>query len=186
MDSKKTGALIAKARKEKNLTQRQLAGTLHVSDRAVSKWERGGGFPDVALLEPLSDALGLTVTELLHGERQEDTGADKEVRYAVKEVQSKLREQHRHKVNAAASAFLIFIFLLFFTCAFADLGGAFDKHITREISAGVYGDGVLTEETTIRIDGIMDYLYFDDDGQNSYQHFSGKVNIGCLPETAGM
>ena len=104
----------------------------------------------------------------------------------MKEVQSKLREQHRHNVNAAASAFLIFIFLLFFTCAFADLGGAFDKHITQELSAGVYEDGVLTEETTIHIDGIMDYLYFDDDGQNTYQHFSGKVSIGCLPETEDM
>ena len=43
MDKLKTGALIAAARKEKNLTQKELAGLLHVSDRAVSKWERGGG-----------------------------------------------------------------------------------------------------------------------------------------------
>ena len=42
MDSRKTGALIAEARKEKGLTQRQLAETLHLSDRTVSKWERGG------------------------------------------------------------------------------------------------------------------------------------------------
>ena len=69
----------------------------------------------------------------------------------------------------------------FFTCAFADLGGTFDKHITQELSAGVYENGVLTEETTMRIDGTMDYLYSDNDGQNSYQHFSGKVIIGCLP-----
>ena len=68
MDSLKTGALIAEARKEKNMTQRELASALHVSDRAVSKWERGAGFPDVSLLEPLADALGLTVTELSHGE----------------------------------------------------------------------------------------------------------------------
>ncbi len=42
MDKAKTGALIAAARKEKNLTQRELAAALHVSDRAISKWERGG------------------------------------------------------------------------------------------------------------------------------------------------
>ena len=61
MDKLKTGALIAAARKEKNLTQKELAGLLHVSDRAVSKWERGAGFPDVSLLEPLADALDLGV-----------------------------------------------------------------------------------------------------------------------------
>lgn len=69
MDSKKTGTLIAARRRELELTQRQLAGALHVSDRAVSRWERGVGFPDPSLWEPLAGALGLSVVELLHGER---------------------------------------------------------------------------------------------------------------------
>lgn len=55
MDKAKTGALIAEVRKMKNLTQKDLAETLHVSDRAVSKWERGAGFPDVSLLEPFTE-----------------------------------------------------------------------------------------------------------------------------------
>ena len=66
MDREKTGALIAAARKERGLTQKELAERLHISDRAVSKWERGAGFPDVSLLEPLADALGLSVISLLH------------------------------------------------------------------------------------------------------------------------
>ena len=65
MDTRKTGQLIAARRKELGLTQKQLAGQLNVSDRAVSKWERGAGFPDIALLEPLADALGLTVLSRL-------------------------------------------------------------------------------------------------------------------------
>ena len=69
MDRTKTGALIAAARKEQNMTQKELAAALHVSDRAVSKWERGAGFPDISLLEPLADALGLGVLDLLRGER---------------------------------------------------------------------------------------------------------------------
>ena len=68
MDRTKTGALIAAARKEQNMTQKELAAALHVSDRAVSKWERGAGFPDISLLEPLADALGLGVLDLLRGE----------------------------------------------------------------------------------------------------------------------
>ena len=63
MDKTKTGALIAAARKEKNMTQKELAKALHVSDRAVSKWERGAGFPDVSLLEPLAEALDLQVMD---------------------------------------------------------------------------------------------------------------------------
>ena len=69
MDAIKTGTLIAQARREKNMTQKELSELLHVTDRAVSKWERGLSFPDVSLLEPLAGALGLTLTELLDGER---------------------------------------------------------------------------------------------------------------------
>lgn len=69
MDTIKTGALIAGGRREKGLTQKDLAQALHVSVQAVSKWERGLNFPDVALLEPLAGLLDLTVSELLAGER---------------------------------------------------------------------------------------------------------------------
>ena len=69
MNTLKTGALIAAARKEQNLTQSDLAAALHVSTQAVSKWERGLNFPDITLLEPLGQLLGLTVAELMAGER---------------------------------------------------------------------------------------------------------------------
>ena len=186
MDSSKTGTLIAAARKEKNMTQRELAEALHVSDRAVSKWERGVGFPDVSLLEPLADALGLSVTELLRGERQASAKGEADVRYAIKEVGSKLRQRHRENMQAAAVIIFLFIILLFFGCAFADLGGAFDKPISRELTAGIYTDGIKTGETAISIEGTLDPLYFDADGQHSHQYFSGKVVIDCLPETEDM
>ena len=68
MDAEKFGAFIAAARKEKNMTQKALAGKLHVTDKAVSRWERGKGFPDITLLPPLAQVLGTSVTELLAGE----------------------------------------------------------------------------------------------------------------------
>ena len=71
MDNQKTGLLISERRAELGLTQKQLGEQLHISDRTVSKWERGSGFPDISLLEPLADALGLSVLELLQGERAE-------------------------------------------------------------------------------------------------------------------
>lgn len=65
IDKKLFGEYVAKLRKEKGLTQKELAQALYVSDKAVSKWERGASIPDVALLIPLAEILGVTVTGLL-------------------------------------------------------------------------------------------------------------------------
>lgn len=74
--------LIVERRKAKGLTQKQLAEQLGVTDKAVSKWERGNGYPDISYLEPLAGALGLTVSELLKGKTenpgQEASGGDEE------------------------------------------------------------------------------------------------------------
>lgn len=69
MNIDKTGAFIAEMRKEKRLTQSELAKRLHVTDRAVSKWECGKGTPDSSLMLRLSEELGISVTELLCGEK---------------------------------------------------------------------------------------------------------------------
>ena len=69
MDAKKFGNFIAQARREQKLTQAQLAQRLHVTDKAVSRWERGLGFPDIGTIEPLALILGLSVVELIKSER---------------------------------------------------------------------------------------------------------------------
>ena len=63
-----TGAMIKRLREEKKITQQQLAEIMNVSDKAVSKWETGRGYPDITLIEPLAEALGVSVIELLSGE----------------------------------------------------------------------------------------------------------------------
>lgn len=72
MNAQKTGSLIASIRKEQNRTQQDLANELGVSSAAISKWERGIGFPDVSLIEPLAISLGITIAELFKGERLEN------------------------------------------------------------------------------------------------------------------
>ena len=71
MDPKKFGAFVALCRKEKNMTQLELAQELKITDKAVSRWERGKGFPDISLLVPLAEALDITVLELMNSERRE-------------------------------------------------------------------------------------------------------------------
>ena len=69
MDQKKIGEFITKLRKEKNMTQQELANKLGVTDRAISKWENARGMPDFALIKPLCDILGITYNEFISGER---------------------------------------------------------------------------------------------------------------------
>ncbi len=71
LDKAKFGAFVARLRKEMGYTQKELAEQLLISDKAVSKWETGTTIPDTALLISLADILGVTVTELLTGERME-------------------------------------------------------------------------------------------------------------------
>lgn len=68
MDKYVTGAVIKKLRENKKMTQEELADTLFVSSKAVSKWETGQGFPDISLIEPLAKALDISVIELFSGE----------------------------------------------------------------------------------------------------------------------
>lgn len=63
-----TGGMIRMLREKRNMTQKQLAEKLSVSDKTVSKWETGRGLPDVSLLEPLAESLQVSVAELLRGE----------------------------------------------------------------------------------------------------------------------
>ena len=67
MDAKKTGQLICERRKQHGMSQKDLADILNITDKAVSKWERGISFPDISLLIPLSDALGISLYDLLSG-----------------------------------------------------------------------------------------------------------------------
>ena len=64
-----TGAAIRALREKKRLTQHQLAEKLCVSDKAISKWETGKGFPDISLIEPLANTLQVSLPELLSGEQ---------------------------------------------------------------------------------------------------------------------
>lgn len=72
MENKQIGPFLRQRRKERGMTQKDLAALLNVTDKAISKWERDLSLPDVSLLLPLSEALGVTVTELLRGARIPD------------------------------------------------------------------------------------------------------------------
>ncbi|MGN0701253.1 MAG: helix-turn-helix domain-containing protein [Oscillospiraceae bacterium] len=71
--NKRSGSFIAQRRKQAGLTQLQLAERIGVSDKAVSKWETGRGFPDVSVLEGLAEALGVSISEIVTGKSAEQS-----------------------------------------------------------------------------------------------------------------
>lgn len=73
MDQKQIGKFIAERRRAQSLTQRQLADALSISDKTISKWECGNGLPEVSLMLPLCEKLGINVNELLSGECLSET-----------------------------------------------------------------------------------------------------------------
>ena len=96
MGENKIGQFIAKLRKEKQMTQRELAEQLHITDKAVSKWERGLSCPDISLLTSLAGILGVTTSELLNGQKNkmnsndEEQTVDNTLSYAENSVKYKL------------------------------------------------------------------------------------------------
>ena len=96
MDQVKTGNLIANCRKEKGLTQANLAEQLGVSDRAVSKWETGRSLPDADNMLELSRILGITVDELLKGEKT-DEGGFNQMAETINKLNTKQQEEETNK-----------------------------------------------------------------------------------------
>ena len=98
MDMYAFGQFIAENRRTRGLTQLQLAESLHVTDKAVSKWERGLSYPDVTLLEPLAGALGLSVEELMACRRQEcaeQKGAEEPMQNLLTISRASVRKERR-------------------------------------------------------------------------------------------
>lgn len=136
MEAKKFGQFIAGIRKEKKMTQAELAGKIHVTDKAISRWERGLGFPDIQTLEPLAQALGISVLELMRSERQETEKQDQqpeEFRYTQGEVaemlqnagdiSSQQKKQDRN-ANVIAGIVLAAITIIVWMTKLASFGGA--------------------------------------------------------------
>ena len=72
MDPKRTGRCISLARKKLGLSQKELADRLNITDKAVSKWERGLSFPDISMLIPLTETLSVTLYDLLTGGQEDE------------------------------------------------------------------------------------------------------------------
>lgn len=134
MDNIQFGAFVAQLRKEQGLTQKELADKLNVTDKAISKWETGKGFPDVKLLEPLAQALGVSLVELMQGKRQEaetltvaeaDAAVSQAMGQSEKTTARRYLRVFRWFLTVACALCLLWLAITFFGSVWAELYAEF-------------------------------------------------------------
>ena len=118
MNTKKIGNFIANLRKEKNLTQKELADKLNITDKAVSRWETGKNMPDISILEMLAKELGVTINELLLGEKIDEQDFKEKSEYNTINTLNYTKEKLKQKNK---NIFLILILAIFITFILASL-----------------------------------------------------------------
>lgn len=110
MDQVRIGKFIAELRKEKELTQRELAELIGISDRTVSKWECGNGMPEISMLMPLCQALQINVNELLSGERLSDDSYSRKAEENIMNLIQESENNRKQSKRTIISAVLIIVF----------------------------------------------------------------------------
>ena len=110
MDPKKTGMIILEARKRLKMTQKDLADKLYVSDKAVSKWERGLCFPDISVLIPLTEILNISLYDLLRGEKVNKKEVEETLKNTINYSNSEINRKKKKYITI--SSIIIFIIVL--------------------------------------------------------------------------
>ena len=122
MDQIRIGKFIAESRKSRNLTQRQLADALSISDKTISKWECGKGLPEISIMLPLCEALDITVNDLLSGERVSSTDYQKK---AEGNMLNLMKENEENRKRMALSI-ITGIITIIAVCALIVIAAALD------------------------------------------------------------
>ena len=180
----KSGSFIAQLRREAGLTQKALAEKLHISDKAVSKWETGMSMPDTALLIPLSDILSVSVTELLLGERIENqlelTSAEDMVKDVINRANSASAEEHAKKMKPLRIFFIVALIIGSALCLLCHILGRLGENgMIVFLMAAFFG---LYFSFFAKL-SLPDY--YDSNRIGSYSHGPVRMNIPGVRFTNG-
>lgn len=145
MDQVKIGKFLSDERKTKGYTQKQLSELLGISDKTISKWECGNGFPEASLLLPLCNELEITVNELLTGERISQQNYKKK---AEENMVNMIREKEENKQKLLLTTMIgvistiTFVTLLLVVCFYTDVITLPIKMVLMVIAISVFGVGL--------------------------------------------
>lgn len=134
MNNEKIGQFIAELRKQNQMTQKELALKVGVTDKAVSKWERGLSCPDISLLSPLSEIFNVSVMELLNGERSNAGVEDvqESIENVIQYTETSVKNRFKTWQDISALAFSLLLGLGLIICVICDLA------ISGELSWSLY------------------------------------------------
>lgn len=180
MDLNKIGKFISEERKKKNYTQKQLAEILNISDRTISKWECGKGLPDVSLLQPLCKELGISVNELLTGERLDQEiymeKAEQKILHLVEE-----KKENRTKLILILVMGLIsiisFVTLIGVVDAYGEIISAQAKDLLVFIACAVFSVGLLALVEGVRRFGYYKCLHCGETFVPGFINYTAGINI---------
>ncbi|MEE1060743.1 MAG: helix-turn-helix transcriptional regulator [Ruminococcus sp.] len=180
MDLNKIGKFISEERKKKNYTQKQLAEILNISDRTISKWECGKGLPDVSLLQPLCKELGISVNELLTGERLDQENymekAEQKILHLVEE-----KKENRTKLILILVMGLIsiisFVTLIGVVDAYGEIISAQAKDLLVFIACAVFSVGLLALVEGVRRFGYYKCLHCGETFVPGFINYTAGINI---------
>ncbi len=147
MNQQEIGRFIAQLRREKKLTQEQLAELLGISNRTVSRWENGHCMPDLSLLELLSEELGVTVSELLNGRRmnEQEMLQLRDSITALLELSEKEQKVKTRKLNTYMISGLLCIVAVLLDNQFGVLSVIFRENVDDFVAGGLTGLGIVLE-----------------------------------------
>lgn len=169
MNNNKIGKYISKLRKEKGLTQQELGNKLYVTDKAVSKWERGLSLPDITILNNLANILDTSVEEILKGEKSKEINIQKE----IERITNEIKTNQKKKLIKIITIFIIVSIYLIFRNTY--LG--YNKH---ELNYSPYITGDKQKATPKNINLGISKLSFsieNYDRSYSYKNLRSKVVI---------
>ena len=147
MDQGKVGNFIAELRNAKKMTQAELGDIVGVTGKAVSRWERGLNLPDRGIINKVSEALGVTTTELLNGERVVELSTenlDKITENSVKYYKSKMKQRFKKILLGVFSGFILFLLGLFMIFYYNNSGRCNVYEIYTN-STELFAEGIITQ-----------------------------------------
>lgn len=188
MDQKKIGNFISKKRKERNLTQKDLAEKLNISVNAVSKWERGICLMDMSLLKPLSTILEITITELINGEednKNSEIAVEKAINYTNKRIK-KIKKKSLILILSGILLSFLFGYKLFLVGLVNNLNDSIYKLHQSDNSKKVLGDPVFIQTKKastyfqfkdIKMENIFDKALINEETIDSVSYLLGKNKL---------
>lgn len=175
MDKVLIGKFIAEQRKQKGFTQKELAEKLNVTDKAVSKWETGKGYPDIEILEKLSEIFCVSINDILSGEIVPQENKEKEAdKNLVEEIKNTNKVKKKGKIIALVLSFIIFIVSIFavYQAVTAEKYEAKAMEIYSKAPVSVFGEisAAIHKEFYISNEAVCTYSHvrYDENGDITY------------------